>query len=106
MDACLAEMRSIMVARQRKYGKRNVREQGLYGILTRGAADKVARVMQALHGRVVAGRVELEPIADAADETFEDGLTDTANYFGVIAKMVKRGWWELPYGDELGDMPE
>ena len=104
VDVCLAEMRSIMLARQRKYGKRNVSEQGLYGIVTRGAADKVARILQALNGRVVNGRVALDPITDAADESFDDGLVDAANYFGVIARMVHKGWWDLPYGDELSDL--
>jgi len=101
LDTVLAEMRAVMIARQRKYSRRNIEEQGLYGVLTRATADKLSRVMTALNGRVVHGRVELEPIQDAQDETFEDGLIDAANYIGPIALMLKRGWWSLPDGPEL-----
>src|SRR3990172_3599851 len=101
LDAVLAEMRTVMVARQRKYSRRNIEEQGLYGVLTRATADKLSRVMTSLNGRVVHGRVELDDIRDAQDETFEDGLIDAANYIGPIALMLKRGWWSLPDGPEL-----
>lgn len=97
LDTVLAEMRALMVARQAKYGPQNVRDQGLYGVITRAVADKVARILRALNGRVVNGRVELDPITDAeAQDTFEDGLFDAANYLGPIALMVYRGWWDLP----------
>ena len=101
LDTVLAEMRAVMIARQRKYSRRNIEEQGLYGVLTRATADKLSRVMTALNGRVVHGRVELDSIQDASDETFEDGLIDAANYIGPIALMLKRGWWSLPDGPEL-----
>lgn len=106
VDRCLAELRQVMLDRQAKYGPENIRQQGLYGVLTRGAADKTARIMHALNGRIVNGQIILDPIglgADetfedslVADETFEDALIDAANYFGVIARMVLRGWWDLP----------
>ncbi len=103
LDAILAEMRAVMIARQRKYGRENVRQQGLYGVVTRAAADKVARIRHALQGRVVDGEVILDPIPDGEPtDTFEDGCLDAANYLGVIALMLKRGWWDLPYGAELG----
>lgn len=103
LDWVLAEMRAIMVERQRKYGKSNIRDQGLYGVITRGSADKVARINGALNGTLRAGRVILDPIDDGSDsaDTFQDGLLDAANYFGPIATMVYRDWWELPYGPEL-----
>jgi len=78
LDTVLAEMRAVMIARQRKYSRRNIEEQGLYGVLTRATADKLSRVMTSLNGRVVHGRVELDDIRDAQDETFEDGLIDAA----------------------------
>lgn len=98
LDAVLAEMRTIMVERQAKYGPENIRQQGLYGVLTRAAADKVARIFRAINGKVVNGVVVLDPIDDGTEaaDTFEDGLLDAANYFGPIALMVKRGWWDLP----------
>jgi len=98
LDMIFAEMRSIMIERQAKYGPENIREQGLYGVITRASADKVARIQRAMNGKVVNGKVELDPIGpgtEAAD-TFEDGLLDAANYFGPIALMVHRGWWDLP----------
>lgn len=98
LDTVLAEMRQIMVDRQAKYGPENIRQQGLFGVIVRGAADKVARIQRALNGKVVEGQIILDPISDGTDlnDTFEDGLLDAANYFGPIALMVKRGWWDLP----------
>lgn len=107
LDAVLAEMREIMITRQAKYGPQNIIDQGLYGVIVRGAADKVARIQNALNGKVVKGKIELDPILDGTDEndTFEDGLLDASNYFGPIALMVKRGWWTLPrdYGQRLAE---
>lgn len=97
LDQVLAEMRTIMIERQNKYGPQNIRDQGLYGVITRAVADKVARITTALNGRLVKGRVVLDPIVDSeAQDTFEDGLFDAANYLGPIALMVYRGWWDLP----------
>jgi len=97
LDYILAEMREIMIARQAKYGPENIRNQGLHGVLTRAVSDKLARIMRALNGSVVGGRIELDPIVDEeAADTFEDGCVDAANYVGPIALMVYRGWWDLP----------
>lgn len=97
LEVVLDEMHQIMLDRQAKYGPENIRAQGLYGVLTRGASDKQARVMGALNGHVVRGQVRLDPIVDTEDDdTFEDGCIDWANYVGPIALMLKRGWWDLP----------
>ncbi len=98
LDCCLADMRRIMVERQDKYGPSNIIQQGLYGVVTRASADKIARVKGALNGRLVRGEVVLDPIADGSEaaDTFEDGLIDAANYLGPIALMLHRGWWTLP----------
>lgn len=98
LDLVLSDMRKIMVDRQSKYGSSNIANQGLYGVITRASADKVARIKGALNGRVVAGEIVLDPIQDGSEaaDTFEDGLLDAANYLGPIAIMLHRGWWGLP----------
>ena len=101
LDKVLAEMRAIMVERQNKYGPENIKQQGLLGVLTRAQDDKIERIKGALNGSVVRGRVVLDPITDGeqADDTFEDGCLDAANYIGPIMLMLKRGWWNLPRKD-------
>ena len=98
LDAVLREMRSIMVERQDKYGPQNILQQGLLGVLTRATDDKIERIRGALDGKVVRGRVVLDPIEDGTDaqDTFDDGCLDAANYLGPIMLMLRRGWWTLP----------
>jgi hypothetical protein len=97
LDRVLAEMRSVMVQRQDKYGPNNIVALGLHGVLSRALADKGARLMGALNGRVVRGQIQLDPIVDSeATDTFTDGCLDLANYAGPIALMLQRGWWTLP----------
>lgn len=95
LDVFYAEARRIMVDRQAKYGPANVTAQGLYGIATRLSADKVARLMKSLNGRVVSGQVILDEIDEHADESFDDTLMDIANY-ALIAWMLRHGYWGLP----------
>ena len=96
VDAFYAEARAIMLDRQAKYGPGNVTAQGLYGIATRLSADKVARLMKALNGKVVEGKVFLDPVPDDFnDESFDDTLMDIANY-ALIAWMLRHGFWSLP----------
>jgi hypothetical protein len=91
-----ARAEGIMHDRQAKYGPTNVTSQGLYGIATRLSADKVARLMKALNGRVVEGRVILDPVPDDfSDESFDDTLMDIANY-ALIAWMLRHDYWTLP----------
>jgi hypothetical protein len=96
LDRVLAEMREVMVERHNKYGPSNISEQGLYGVITR-SGDKFSRIRNSLTGRIVGGRIVLDPIPGGeASDTFEDGLIDCSNYIGPIALMVHRGWWTLP----------
>lgn len=93
----------LLVERQRKYGPENIRNQGIYGVVTRLADDKVARVRQSLKGSVVNGQVILDPIVDReSTDTFEDALKDIANY-AMIALALHRGLWGLPLSDESED---
>ena len=85
-----------MLDRQKKYGAGNVTAQGLYGIATRLSADKVARLMKALNGKVVEGKVVLDPLSDEfTDESLDDTLMDIANY-SLIAWMLRHDYWTLP----------
>jgi hypothetical protein len=98
VEVVLEMQRQIMFQRQDKYGPQNILDQGLFGVVTRADADKMARIKRALNGRIINGQVILDPIDDGSDaaDTFEDGCIDLANYMGPIAIMLRRGWWELP----------
>lgn len=102
LDTVLAEMRAIMVDRQNKYGPTNITALGIHGVVSRALADKGARIMGALNGRVIRGEIVLDPVTDGSEaaDTFEDGCFDAANYLGVIVPMLRRGWWALPRKDE------
>lgn len=92
LDLVLAEMRTIMLDRQRKYGPNNILRGGVHGLITR-IGDKLARIEQD-HDQCLFqkcdGRIELP------DEQEADAWLDLANYAGPIALMLQRGWWELP----------
>ena len=90
------EALDLLIERQRKYGPDNIASQGIYGIITRIADDKISRVRTAMNGRVVNGKVTIDPITDReAQDTFEDALLDIANY-ALIALALKRGLWGKP----------
>lgn len=101
--ALYREAFDLLVARQRKYGPRNIERLGIHGVLSRLAHDKVERVMRTMNGRVVNGTVvivEVDPDGEAGD-TFEDALLDIANY-ALIALAQHRGLWGRPLGSERG----
>ena len=84
---------SLLVERQAKYGNLNIEQLGLYGVLSRVANDKMSRVMKSLNGKIVDGKVLLDPIKEEhVDELLEDALLDIANY-ALIAIALKRGVW-------------
>lgn len=88
-----AEAFALLSQRQAKYGDLNIQQLGLYGVLSRVANDKVSRVMKSMNGRIVDGKVLLDPIEEEhVDEVFEDALLDIANY-ALIAIALKRGVW-------------
>lgn len=97
LETVLECQRRVMIDRQNTYGPQNIADQGLFGVLTRGARDKLARILGSLNGRIIRGGVMLELIADAEEEDgFLDGLIDSSNYTGPIAIMVFEDWWKLP----------
>ena len=90
------EALDLLIERQHKYGPDNIANQGIYGIITRIADDKIARVRTAMNGKVTNGKIFIDPIEDReAEDTFEDALLDIANY-ALIALAIKRGLWGKP----------
>lgn len=88
VDSVLADLKEVMVAKQRDYGPGNILEFGELGILIR-ANDKYKRLKNLLHDN------PNEP----SNETLEDSWVDAANY-GIIALMVRRGIWGLPLEED------
>ncbi|MDI3341267.1 MAG: hypothetical protein QJR03_12130 [Sphaerobacter sp.] len=89
VDLVLADMRRVMIERQRKYGPDNIRMFGEKGVVIR-CHDKLARLA---HFHFGGG-------TDASDESIDDSWIDTGNY-AAIALMLRRGWWGLPLSDEI-----
>lgn len=94
------ECYDLLIQRQIRYGPANIERQGMWGVLSRIANDKLERIKRAFTGRVENGEIVLDEIADGdQDESFEDAVKDVINY-GVILLMLKRGEWGRPLGDE------
>ena len=83
LDCVLAEMRAIMISKNRDYGANNISAFGELGVLVR-ASDKVERLKTLLMG-------DREPNHESIDDTWRD----LGNY-AIIAQLVRRGWWGLP----------
>ena len=98
----VARRLAILIERQRKYGPDNIRNQGIFGVLTRIREDKLSRISMALSGQVVNGRVVLDPIPDGeAGDTFQDGLFDAGNYLDIM-EALRMGVWGKPLESDLG----
>lgn len=79
------ELAELMIRKQRDYGKANILDFGVQGVLVR-ANDKMARLKNLLSP---AG--EKKP----NNESIEDTWRDLANY-AIIALMLERGYFNLP----------
>ena len=84
------DLRELMIAKQRDYGPHNILDFGELGCLIR-ANDKVRRLDNLYRGRRAP---ENEPLMDS--------WRDLANY-AIIARMVRRGWFDLPLAEEAAD---
>ena len=101
MQEIYDECFDLLVQRQRRYGPTNIDQQGPWGVLSRIANDKLARIKRAFNGQVVHGEIVLDPITDTdTDESYEDALKDLVNY-GVILLALKRGLWGKPLEEEV-----
>ncbi len=95
------EAYGLLIQRQRKYGPENITRQGMWGVITRIADDKIARIKRAFNGRIVSGQIALDPVAEGeSDDTFEDACLDLMNYAAILLAL-KRGEWGRPLADEL-----
>lgn len=102
-----SEALELLINRQRKYGPDNIQQQGLYGVITRIADDKLARVKQSLNGTLENGKLVLNQIetrgnTGEGDDSFEDALLDIANY-ALIALALHRGQWGKPLIEDMED---
>lgn len=87
LDCILAEMRAVIISKNEDYGPGNIAAFGELGVLVR-ASDKIERLKTLLVRK-------RQPNYEGIDDTW----LDLANY-GVIAQMVRRGWWGLPMEGE------
>lgn len=100
-DGIFNEAFDLLIERQRKYGAENIARQGMWGVLTRIADDKIARLRRAFNGRIAAGQITLDPVAEGeSDDTFEDACLDLMNYAAILLAL-KRGEWGRPLREEL-----
>lgn len=93
------EALDLLIDRQRKYGPNNITQQGMWGVLTRIADDKIARLKRAFNGTLVNGEIVLDAIPEGdSDDTFEDACLDVMNYAAILLAL-KRGEWGRPLAD-------
>jgi len=85
-DSVVADLRDLMVSKQKDYGPGNITAHGEYGVMVR-ASDKVARLNNLLN------KNEKDKIV--RNESVEDSWKDLANY-AIIALMLRRGTFLLP----------
>ena len=113
LDMILQEMREVMIERQKKYGPDNIKRLGVLGVLDRAQHDKMARLRryyerEELRRRCLEAGMPEQVVdqylpsyaSDYSDESLDDAHLDAANYVGVIALMLRRGWWGLPLESE------
>jgi len=100
-DNIFNEAFDLLIQRQRKYGPDNIARQGMWGVLTRIADDKIARLRRAFNGRIAAGQIALDPVTEGeSDDTFEDACLDLMNYAAILLAL-KRGEWGRPLAEEV-----
>jgi len=87
-----SEAYKLLCDKQERYGDTNIEQLGIHGVISRIAHDKSARAKKFLNGKIVGGKVVLEPFDDGEDESMSDTLMDIANY-ALIAVALQRGKW-------------
>ena len=91
-DSIVADLRALMIDKQRDYGPGNITAHGEYGVMVR-ASDKLARLNNLLNKK-----------GPARFESIQDSWADLANY-AIIAMMLRRGTFLLPL-DEVRNYKE
>lgn len=84
-ESDIADMPTLLLSRQMKYGKSNIGTFGFVGIAIR-LHDKLSRLMNTDQ--------------EFMDESVADTKMDIVGYT-VIAIMLANGWWELPVQQSL-----
>ena len=102
---------AIMDQKRALRGTENIERQGLSGVITRIAEDKLSRIQRHVQEQLFWQMVEDRPWAktslasagwsrdacapkDLDGDTFEDDLLDVLNY-SIIALALHHGWWSL-----------
>ena len=93
-----AEAHEIMVSRQGSYGPANVENLGPHGVFSRMAMDKVNRIARSMNGKIVDGRVEMNP--DWYTPEVHDALIDTINYAAILIALGQGKWSEVSRGED------
>ena len=93
-----SEAYKLLCDKQERYGDSNIEQLGIHGVIGRIAHDKSARAKKFLNGKIVGGKVILEPFDDGDGESMADTLMDIANY-ALIAVALQRGKWGRPMDD-------
>lgn len=93
-----SEAYKLLCDKQERYGDTNIEQLGIHGVVGRIAHDKSARAKKFLNGKIVGGKVILEPFDDGDGESMADTLMDIANY-ALIAVALQRGKWGRPMDD-------
>lgn len=88
-----SEAHDIMVSRQASYGPANVEHLGPQGVFSRMAMDKVNRIARAMNGKIVEGKVELEPGWYTPE--VHDALIDTINYAAILIALGQGKWSDI-----------
>lgn len=92
LDEELSRCRAVMIARQRKYGKRNISKHGEVGVAMR-FSDKAERINNSYFDEN--GNPRPQVLDNMGDESLDDTFIDAANY-SLIALMLRHGTWENP----------
>lgn len=84
----------VLVTRQQDYGPDNITQQGIFGVYSRIAFDKISRLGNLIGGTIDHGKVTswFDP---TAGESVEDTLFDVMNYAAILIAL-RRGQWGLP----------
>lgn len=95
------EAHSVMVERQAGYGPGNIEGLGPYGVFSRLAEDKCARVGTSINGEIIDGK------AAVAEGWFNpgvrDALIDIANYAMILIAIGEDQWSEVTRPDSDAD---
>lgn len=81
LDKILAEIRTTLIEKNKRYGRENIAKFGEKGILVR-SSDKVERLIQMIWNS----------IPDTKDETIDDTWKDLVGY-GIIGILWRNGKW-------------